>query len=300
MADFWKCYGILTKEQEGAACDPGECALLERELAQELSSGMALKKKEIALARGTEGVDPKARVAVLAYHKVGRPSASASVTWYYISEEIFERQLHWIAESGWEVIDAARFLQGLDDPGSLPDRSVLLTFDDGYQSILHCALPYLNSFGFPAIIFVPTGLVGDVSRFDEKTREPMEPICSWDELRELQRGGVSVESHGVSHCHFSEVDRARLIFELESSRRAIIKELGANSVMLAFPYGDAGSGCPETGRALVEAGYRCAFLYGGGAQSFPISDPYRIARIPMGPDIELEQILTSPSVAGKV
>jgi peptidoglycan/xylan/chitin deacetylase (PgdA/CDA1 family) len=266
-----------------------------------VSSRVAPKRKnEVALARGTEGVAEEARVAILAYHKIGRPSAGAWDTWYYISEEIFERQLHFIAESVWEVIDAARFLQGLDDPGSLPDRSVLLTFDDGYQSILRCALPHLIAFGFPAVLFVPTGFVGDVSRFDEKTREPMEPICSWDELRELQHGGISIESHGVSHCHFSEVDRARLVFELESSRRAIIKELGANSLMLAFPYGDAGSDYPETGRALAETGYRCAFLYGGGAQSFPISDPYRIARIPMGPDIELGQTLTSPSVTGKV
>ena len=280
---------------------PRECALLEREPEQELSSRVAPKRKKgIALNRGTEGVDPKARVAVLAYHKVGRPSASASVTWYYISEDIFERQLHWIAESGWEVIDAARFLEGLNDPESLPDRSVLLTFDDGYQSILRYALPHLKAFGMPAVIFVPTGFVGDVSRFDARTLEPLEPICSWDELKELQRGGVSIESHGVSHCWLSKVDRARLIFELESSRNAINKELGANSAMFAFPYGDGGSDYPETAKALVEAGYRCAFLYGGGAQSFPISDPYRIARIPMGPDVELGQILTSPLGTGEV
>jgi peptidoglycan/xylan/chitin deacetylase (PgdA/CDA1 family) len=250
---------------------------------------------------GTDGVAEKSRVAILAYHKIGQPSAAAWDTWFYISEEIFERQLRCIAESGWEVIDTARFRQGLDDPGSLPDRSVLLTFDDGYQSILRCALPHLNAFGFPAVIFVPTGLVGDVSRFDAKTREPMEPICSWDELRELQRGGVSVESHGVSHCRFSDLDRSGLTFELESSRRAIIKELGANSALFAFPYGDPGSDYPVTASALVEAGYRCAFLYrGGGVQSFPVFDPYRIARIPMGREIELGQILTSPSVAGEV
>jgi peptidoglycan/xylan/chitin deacetylase (PgdA/CDA1 family) len=249
---------------------------------------------EVTQVRGTEGVAEKSQVAILGYHKIGRPSASAWDTWYYISEEIFERQLRCIAESGWEVIDAARFLQGLNDAGSLPDRSVLLTFDDGYQSILRCALPHLNAFGFPAVIFVPTGFVGDVSRFDENTSEPMEPICSWDELRELQRGGISVESHGVSHCRFSAVDRSRLVFELESSRRAIIKELGANSEIFAFPYSDPGSDYRVTTSALVDAGYRCAFLYRGGAQSFPVSDVYRIARIPVGREIELGQILTSP------
>ena len=99
---------------------------------------------------------------MLGYHKIGQPSASAWDTWFYIPEKIFERQLRFIAQSGWEVIDAARFLRGLNDPGCLPDRSVLLTFDDGYQSILCCALPHLREFGFAAVIFVPTGLAGDL------------------------------------------------------------------------------------------------------------------------------------------
>lgn len=73
-----------------------------------------------------------------------------------------------------------------------------------------------------------------------------------------------------------------------------------NSALFAFPYGDPGSDYRATVKALAEAGYRYAFLYSGGAQSFPVSDPYRIARIPMGPDTELGQILTSPSVAGEV
>jgi hypothetical protein len=52
-----------------------------------------------------------------------------------------------------------------------------------------------------------------------------------------------------------------------------MKELSANSVMLAFPYGDPGSDYHLTMKALVKAGYRCAFLYGGALQSFPVSIP---------------------------
>ena len=71
-----------------------------------------------------------------------------------------------------------------------------------------------------------------------------------------------------------------------------MKELSANSVMLAFPYGDPGSDYHLTMKALVKAGYRCAFLYGGALQSFLVCDPYRIARVPMGRETELGQILT--------
>ena len=261
----------------------------EREVDSIIEPNGKAESKQADLAKD---IVKKPQIAVLGYHKIGQPSASAWDTWFYIPEKIFERQLRFIAQSGWEVIDAARFLRGLNDPGCLPDRSVLLTFDDGYQSILCCALPHLKEFGFAAVIFVPTGLAGDLSRFDAGTNEPMEPICSWDELRELQHAGVSVESHGVSHCAFSTVDRSRLVLELESSRNAIMKELSANSVMLAFPYGDPGSDYHLTMKALVKAGYRCAFLYGGALQPLPVCDPYRIARVPMGRETELGQILT--------
>ena len=125
-------------------------------------------------------------LVILAYHKIGPPAPGGWETWYYVPEETFAAQLDCLQQLGWSVIDVAAFLAGLDDPGSLPPRAALVTFDDGYRNIHDCALPRLRERGCPGVVFVPTQYIGGINGFDADTREPPEPICSWEHLRELE------------------------------------------------------------------------------------------------------------------
>jgi len=108
----------------------------------------------------------EATVAVLGFHKVGRHPAGGWESWFYVSEAQFGGFLADITETGWQPIDLQRFLRGLDDPASLPRRSALLTFDDGYRSMRHVMLPTLQKFGMPAVLFVPTDFVGARNTFE--------------------------------------------------------------------------------------------------------------------------------------
>jgi peptidoglycan/xylan/chitin deacetylase (PgdA/CDA1 family) len=167
---------------------------------------------------------------------------------------------------------------------------VLLTFDDGYRSMRHVALPLLRTFGFPAVLFVPTGFIGLVNSFDAGI-EPEEPICDWDDLLELQRHDVSVQSHGVSHRRFSglsEEDRDR---ELAHSKASLEDRLGKPVELFSYPYGDCGSDCGPSVSATRRAGYRAACVYGGGPIEVPVVDVHRIERIAMGPGTNLDQVL---------
>jgi hypothetical protein len=84
------------------------------------------------------------RLAVLGFHKIGEPSPGNWRTWYYVPEPVFAKQLAALDGDRWKVIDIAGFLKSLDEPGTLPDRAALLTFDDGYKSVLDSALPVLE------------------------------------------------------------------------------------------------------------------------------------------------------------
>src|SRR5512138_2463305 len=148
------------------------------------------------------------KVAVLGYHKIGARE-DGRTSWFYIPEDVFERQLRGVRDRGWQVIDVDRFLAALTSPGSLTQHSVLVTFDDGYRSMRHGALPILRSLGLPAVLFVPSAFVGGSNHFDAGI-EPEEAICDWDDLLELQRHGVSVQSHGVTHRRFSTLDHDEL------------------------------------------------------------------------------------------
>src|SRR5215203_5566784 len=108
---------------------------------------------------------PTRRVAILAYHKVGEPPGDWA-TWSYISEATFEGHLRYLEQNRWKVLNCAQFLDGLADQEALPERSVLITFDDGYRSNLEVAVPLLRRFGYCGVIFVPTGFIGGYNAFD--------------------------------------------------------------------------------------------------------------------------------------
>ena len=204
-------------------------------------------------------------LAILGFHKIG-PAPGGWDTWFYVPQATFVSYLDYLKEDSWQVLDVAAFLRGLAEPDSLPERAALITFDDGCRSILDYGLPELRSFGYPAVMFVPTAFIGRHNDFDADN-EPQEAICNWAELRELERCGVSVQSHGVSHRAFSGLTAAEQEQELLRSRAALEDGLGKPVEVFSYPYGDCGPE-PEAARSMLErAGYRAACLYGGGPQS---------------------------------
>jgi peptidoglycan/xylan/chitin deacetylase (PgdA/CDA1 family) len=232
-------------------------------------------------------------LAILGFHKIGEPSEGDYPTWNYVPESVFVDQLGQLKENGWEIIDLETFLRGLSDPHALPTHSALLTFDDGYRTMLTVTLPILRRFGYPAVLFVPTSFIGGRNTFDEGI-EPVEDICSWDELRELERQGVSVQSHGVTHRAFSSLDTDALRQELEQSKTELESGLDKSIEVIAYPYGDAGANPEVTNEILERAGYRAACLYGGGANAWPVTNVYGLTRFAMGPDTDLSALLTEP------
>lgn len=233
-------------------------------------------------------------VAVLGYHKIGDPPPPPDgwESWFYVSEDIFARQLEFLDTHGWRVIGMSDFLHGLDDPLTLPERAALVTFDDGYRSLLDAGARQLARFGYPGVVFVPTAYIGGHNTFDADD-EPPEQICSWDDLRELDRRGISVQSHSVTHTTLSQLTPDQQERELIESKRILEDGLGKTVDAFAYPYGDSGLGRDWRAKrkaltlALDRAGYRVAYLYGGGRQSLPPRDQFRIARIAMGPDTDL-------------
>ena len=238
-------------------------------------------------------------VAILAYHKIGEPPADGWPTWSYVPTEVFEQQLGYLAANDWTVIDLAALLRGLDAPETLPARAALITFDDGYRNNLTEALPVLQRFGYPAVIFVPTGLVGGYNAFDADIQyEPKEGLCTWAELRELASHGVAVESHSVGHYHFSELDAENQVSEIEQSSSSLAANMGQPATVFSFPYGDEGPDPAHTEQLLRAAGYRAACLYLGGPFRASEASRYHLSRVPIGPDTDMQAALAEVPAAG--
>ena len=229
-------------------------------------------------------------VAILAFHKIGEPPRGTWTTWNYVPRDTFEGYMRHLRDEDYHVLTMSAFLSGLEEPESLPEKSALITFDDGYASMLEQAEPALGRFGYPSVLFVPTGFIGATNRFDEGN-EPEERICDWDELCELERRGVSIQSHGSSHRAFSELSPEELDDELRRSKDALEENLEEAVEVFAFPFGDNGRNADATDAALKSAGYRAACLYKGGPAKLPATHQFRLTRLAMGPDSNLRKML---------
>jgi peptidoglycan/xylan/chitin deacetylase (PgdA/CDA1 family) len=240
------------------------------------------------------------QLAILAYHKIGKPSPGNWDTWYYVPSAIFESQMRHLRDGGWRTINVDMFLAALLNPDTLPDQSALITFDDGYLSVLSEAAPVLQRFGFPAIIFVPTDFIGGHSSFDADSPEPVEPICNWSDLCELERAQVSIQSHGVTHRPFSQLSSREIEQELKLSRTILEQKLAKRVSLFSYPYNDAGHDTPFSAAAACRAGYGAAFQFTGGAATIPPASPFHLSRIPVWPDSDLSQLLGLPSRVGSL
>lgn len=177
-------------------------------------------------------------VLVLCYHAVSeRFPAALSVT-----PEAFERQLALLVRAGFE---GATFEAAVSGPPAR--RTVAVTFDDAYLSVLRLAKPLLDAVGFPATVYAPTAYLDTPDRplsWDgieqwgggefERELLPM----SWDQLRELADAGWEIGSHTATHPHLTALDDDALRRELVESRATVERRLGRPCPTLAYPYGD--------------------------------------------------------------
>ena len=191
----------------------------------------------------------KDRPLLLAYHAVGAGPLA-------VPERALRTQLALLRRRGYVGLTAAEAERRRQDE-TLPPRTVAVTFDDGFHSVLR-AKPILDEVGFPATVFVVTSFVESGEPLRWPGLEQSEESLGWSELELLREAGWEVGSHTATHPLLSDLDDAELERELADSRAAIHDRLGSCET-LAYPYGRADE---RTTAAAARAGYLAAFTLG--------------------------------------
>ena len=161
--------------------------------------------------------------------------------------------------------------------------NVLVTFDDGYASWIHIALPVISSLAIKSLFFVSSGLLD--AHDNERTREryvedrllitPRETL-SWDGLRVLRHAGHTIGGHTVSHSRLSTLQEHELRAEIADDKKRIEAMLDTPITAFAYPFGEH---TPQTERFVRQAGYTHAF---SNAPRFATLDfPMCIPRAPI-------------------
>ena len=219
---------------------------------------------------------------VLMYHKVNDLTPNPTT----VPTETFAEQMALLGTLGYQPVSLEAVRDHYLSGAPLPQRAVLITFDDGYRDNLENALPVLRAHGYPAVLFVPIGYL-DAGRplpHEELlvTLGVRNATLDWDELVELERGGVRIESHGIGHWPLSALDPAEATREIALSKLRLEEKLGREVDAFAYVKGSQADYRPEHASLVQQAGYKLAFTSVSGANG-PRSDRYRLRRYNIEP-----------------
>lgn len=208
---------------------------------------------------------------VLAYHKISdeRPNIIA------VGISLFRRQQEYLA-ANYHVISPDALTDHLAFGTPLPDKAVLLTFDDGYTSVLRNAYPVLKALGHRAMMFVPTDYIGGGILPHDRVVPGEDRVLSYEELDSM-RDVFEIGSHGRSHRILAHLQPDEIEHEVIESKLNLERRLGTTVRAFAYPNGGFGDFNDATEEIVRHAGYQICFT-GIAGTNLPPSNPLRLRR----------------------
>ncbi len=173
------------------------------------------------------------RVPVLMYHHIGPPVPGA-LAWLTVPPQAFKRQMEWLHARGYTGIRPSDLLAARQNGHPLPERPIIITFDDGFHDLCEYAFPVLQDVGFAGAAFVVTSHLGDcwnpgggTAGFATMTATE---VAHW--AKQIEFG-----SHTHTHPDLRALSPAELESELRSSRERLSAIVGGEVISIAYPYG---------------------------------------------------------------
>jgi peptidoglycan/xylan/chitin deacetylase (PgdA/CDA1 family) len=211
---------------------------------------------------------------VLMYHNLSETMEDGLT----VKPSTLEKHLLYLSEKGYHTISIKQFLAWIDDHVPLPEKSVLLTFDDAFPSLLTLAAPLLAKHNIRAVFFVPSGFIGATNKWDNSA----ERLMTAEQLKSLDSSLIEIGLHSCGHSNY----RHMAAEEIEADIRACVSKLDDYGISFApafaYPYGGRPKDPLVYGRmtkAFRDAGIRLAFRIGNRVNRLPFKDPYEIKRI---------------------
>ena len=190
-------------------------------------------------------------IPVLMFHSI---QAAEKGNTAIIPPEKFKEDMDYLKENGYYTLTLDEAYSFLSENKPVPEKSVVITFDDGYENNYTTAYPILKELNFKATIFVITSYIDTNPAFMKSAQ-----------LRELDKNGIAIESHTITHPEaLMKLTYQEQLQELKGSKEALEGMLSKQVNYLAYPYGVMGVNIDKnTVKAAQEAGYKLAFTTDG-------------------------------------
>jgi peptidoglycan/xylan/chitin deacetylase (PgdA/CDA1 family) len=212
----------------------------------------------------------KASIPVLMLHALMAERSPIS-----LDPLIFASQVRWLKEHGYCSIKLADLARAIREKQVLPEKSILLTFDDGFETCYTQAAPILVEHGFTATIFLVSGYCGQKNDWPgQPAAIPRWPLMTWEQVQALDRMGFEFGAHTHHHTRLDLMKKTALESEIILSKTQIEDQLGHSVDTFCYPYGRYTSQVKE----MVQANFLASCSTRLGLASLA-SDPYEVERI---------------------
>ncbi len=207
---------------------------------------------------------------ILTYHSISEGDPPLQ-----ISPSLFAEQMEWL-HANVRVVPLGEVVGALRERKPLPERTVVLTFDDGYSDFHSSAAPVLRRLKFPATIFVPTGLCGGGANRSPRPSAWVspQPLLDWNQVAALAKEGFSFGAHSITHPDLPSMSAEEAQHEIAGSKTDLEEHTGQTVEFFAYPYGRRSPAV----RAMVQEEYLGACSTGAGVVE-PDADPFALPRV---------------------
>jgi peptidoglycan/xylan/chitin deacetylase (PgdA/CDA1 family) len=184
----------------------------------------------------------------------------------------FQKQMSYLSEKKYNVISLKKLFECLTLK-NIPPKTVVLTFDDGYEDNYFNAFPILKKYNFPATIFLATAFIG--KKIPNSAEIPLNAL-NWDQIKEMHNSGlIDFEPHTVHHPRLPLIPLEEAEKEILESKTIIEEKLNKKCKFFAYPHGSYNSQIQEI---LKKNNFWAALILGEGLVS-PKDDPFCLKRV---------------------
>jgi peptidoglycan/xylan/chitin deacetylase (PgdA/CDA1 family) len=216
-------------------------------------------------------------VPILMYHVIAAPPPAATYPGLFVTTRQFAGEMRWLARNGYRPVTLSRLIAAWQGRTTLPRKPVVLTFDDGYGSVVTHAAPILRRRRWPAVLDLALTHLG-----------PHHDLTA-DMVRQLVRNGWEVASHTMTHPDLATLSGKPLWFEVDRSRTVLRSIFHVPVAFFSYPSGEYDA---ATVRDVRQAGYLGALTTRPGLAD-PRSSLYALARVRVDPGESLSQFAAS-------
>jgi peptidoglycan/xylan/chitin deacetylase (PgdA/CDA1 family) len=226
----------------------------------------------------------KKQIPILMYHSIAQ-STNPKFKQLAVPPASFAEQMAYLHRHSYTLINVTQLVRMLSDERfALPERPVVLTFDDGFADFFTHALPILKQFSFTATLYITTGYINSTSRWLRPEGETSRLMLTWDQIAEISASGIECGAHTHSHPQLDILPLPDARNEIVKSKELLERHLGQEVTSFAYPFGYYTAAIRQQVR---QAGYisACAVKFAINSET---TDFYALKRLMITADTDIK------------